>query len=184
MSSVAISGSCHCHPYDLAADLMATALDRLEGEAGAQAAAAVASERGSADGAAARRKLGARPGRRRSTAGLVDVLRGADYEPHVDASTGTLVLRNCPFHDLAADHRDLICGMNLAWAEGVVDSLGSPLRAELAPEPGRCCVVFRAAPGRADTTTGLGPEPVSPSEGDVVAAPPKDTSSGAGPFAG
>jgi predicted ArsR family transcriptional regulator len=170
--------------YDLAADLMATALDRLEGAAGAQAAAAVASERGSADGAAARRKVGERPGRRRSTAALVDVLRGADYEPHVDASTGTLVLRNCPFHDLAADHRDLTCGMNLAWAEGVVDSLGSHLRAELAPEPGRCCVVFRAAPGGADTATGLGPEPVTTSDGDVVAASSKDALSGVGPLTG
>ena len=118
--------------YDLAADLMATALDRLGGAAGAKAAAAVARERGGADGAAARRRIGARPGRRRSMAGLVDVLRGGDYEPRVDTSTGTLILQNCPYHDLAADHRDLTCGMNLAWAEGVVDSLGSPFRPELA----------------------------------------------------
>jgi len=71
MSSVAISGSCHCHPGTTnCGGSDGDALDRLEGAAGAQAAAAVASERGSADGAAARRKLGARPGRCRSTAGL------------------------------------------------------------------------------------------------------------------
>lgn len=133
--------------YDLAADLMATALDRLGGAAGAEAAAAVARERGAAAGSAARRKVGARPSRRRSMAGLVDVLRGADYEPQVDASTGALFLRNCPYHDLAAEHRDLTCGMNLAWAQGVVESLGPPVSAVLAPEPGRCCVVFRAVPG-------------------------------------
>ncbi len=144
---------------------MATALDRLGGAAGAQAAAAVARERGSADGTAARRKIGARPGRRRSMAGLVDVLRRADYEPRVDRSTGTLFLRKCPYHDLAADHRDLTCGMNLAWAEGVVDSLDSPLRAELAPEPGRCCVVFSSARPGNETATALGSEPVMTSEG-------------------
>ena len=37
--------------------------------------------------------------------------------------------------------------MNIAWAEGVVDGLGSPVHAELSPEPGRCCVVFRTALG-------------------------------------
>jgi predicted ArsR family transcriptional regulator len=129
--------------YDLVADVMATALDRLRGASGAAAAATVARERGSAAGAARRKKLAARPGRKRLMAGLLDVLRDADYEPQVDTSTGTVVLRNCPYHDLATEHRNLTCGMNLAWAEGVLDALGSPMSAELAPEPGRCCVVFR-----------------------------------------
>jgi predicted ArsR family transcriptional regulator len=133
--------------YDLAADLMATALHRLGDAGGSEVAASVARERGSAAGAAARRKLGARQGRGRSLASLELVLREGGYEPQFDTSTGTLFLRNCPYNDLAADHRELTCGMNLAWAEGVVDSLGSPVRAELAPEPGRCCVVFRTAPG-------------------------------------
>ena len=49
---------------------------------------------------------------------------------------------------LVADHRDVTCGMNLAWAEGVIDGLRVPgVRAELAPEPGRCCVVLRAETG-------------------------------------
>jgi len=156
--------------YDLAAHLMATALDRLDGAAGQQAAAAVARERGGADAAAARLKTGALAGRSRSTAGLVDILRGGDYEPQVDAADGTISLRNCPYRDLAAAHRDLTCGMNLAWAEGVVDSLNAPFRAELAPQPGRCCVVFRAAPGGVDTRMGLGAEPVTTSDGDVVDA--------------
>jgi predicted ArsR family transcriptional regulator len=149
--------------YDLAADLMATALDRLSGETGTTAAAAAARERGSAAGAAIRRRLGARSGARRLLAGLLDVLRGAGYEPQVDASTGTLFLRNCPYHALTADHRELTCGMNIAWAEGVVDSLGSPVSAELAPEPGRCCVVFRAAPGESDMATAFGSQPANAS---------------------
>ena len=145
--------------YDLAADLMATALDRLGGKKGARAAATVARERGSTVGAAIRRGVGARSGARRLLAGLLEVLRGAGYEPEVDASTGTLVLRNCPYHALTADHRDLTCGMNFAWAEGIVETLGSPVNAELAPETGRCCVVFHAAPGESD----IWPRPADPS---------------------
>ena len=80
-------------------------------------------------------------------AALLEVLRGAGYEPDVDAD-GTVCLRNCPYDALVADHRDVTCGMNLAWAEGVIDGLRVPgVRAELAPEPGRCCVVLRAETG-------------------------------------
>ena len=47
----------------------------------------------------------------------------------------------------------MTCGMNLAWAEGVVDGLGaSDVAVELNPEPGRCCVVFHPAQG-ADGST-------------------------------
>ena len=54
-----------------------------------------------------------------------------------------------PYDSLVADHRDLTCGMNLAWAEGVVDGLGvRDVRVELESEPGRCCVVFHSEPGR------------------------------------
>lgn len=131
--------------YAFAADLMATALDRSGGASGAAAVATVARERGTAVGAGARRLVGARPGRHRLLTALLDVLRGAGYEPRVEMKNGTASLINCPYQDLAADHRELTCGMSLAWAKGVVDGLGSPVRAELAPEPGRCCVVFRAA---------------------------------------
>jgi predicted ArsR family transcriptional regulator len=141
--------------YGRAADLMATALERLGGGSGAKVAAEVAREQGRAAGAAGRQKLGARPGRRRIVAGLLDLLRGADYQPQLDPSTGTLFLRNCPYHDLATDHRELTCGMNLAWAEGVIDGLGVPLRAELAPEAGRCCVVVHITPDGNGSTMGV-----------------------------
>ena len=133
--------------YGLAADLMATALDRLGGASGAEAVASVARERGAVVGIDARRNAGARPGRRRLLAALLDLLRGAGYEPELDKATGTVGLRNCPYDALASNHRELTCGMNLAWAEGVVDGLGdSKVGVDLAPEPGRCCVVFQAVP--------------------------------------
>jgi len=133
--------------YETAADLMATALNRLGGGSGLEAVETVAHQRGTAVGAAARRTAGARPGRSRLLTALLDVLRGAGYEPRVEKTDRTIRLGNCPFDALASEHRDLTCGMNLAWAKGVVDGLGSPVSAQLAPEPGRCCVVFQPVPG-------------------------------------
>jgi predicted ArsR family transcriptional regulator len=127
--------------YDLAADLMATAIERLDPGVGAEALAAVARERGAATGADARRTLD----RAEPPAGietLVAALRDAGFEPDVDAEAGTVGLRNCPYRALAGAHRDLTCGMNLAWAEGVIEGLASPVDVELAPGAGRCCVVF------------------------------------------
>ena len=61
-------------------------------------------------------------------------------------ATGSVRLRNCPYHDLAQRHRDVTCGMNLAWAGGVVEGLGlAGVEPVLAPEPGTCCVVFADA---------------------------------------
>jgi hypothetical protein len=41
------------------------------------------------------------------------------------------------------DHRDLVCGMNLALAEGILDGLGDErISAHLDRQPGRCCVAF------------------------------------------
>ncbi len=130
--------------YDVAADVMATALDRLETPSGAEAVRTVARERGEEVGHEIRRSAGARPGRRRLRAALLDTLRGSGYEPEVDEASGAVHLRNCPFPTLAASHRELTCGMNLAWADGMVDEIvDSGLRPELAPKPGYCCVVFR-----------------------------------------
>ncbi len=133
--------------YDRAAELMASALERL-GAAGAfHTVARLARERGVALGeAAAGSELTAGRG---PFGRLLDVLTGAGYEPEVQP-VGDVCLLNCPYDALARDHRDLTCGMNLAWAQGVVDGLGERgIAVELAPEPGRCCVVFHPVPERA-----------------------------------
>ncbi|MFI6977436.1 helix-turn-helix transcriptional regulator [Embleya sp. NPDC050154] len=60
-------------------------------------------------------------------------------EPH---DTSRILLRNCPFHQLAEDFPPLVCGMNLALVEGLLDGLGAAgHRARLDSVPGRCCVV-------------------------------------------
>ena len=144
--------------YDVAAEVMATALDRLAGAPVRRVVTDVARERGTARGREARQNAGRRPGRRRLRAGLEEVLRAAGYEPVTDPRDGTIVLRNCPFDSLVTNHRELTCGMNLAWAEGVVSALGDAgASLELAPQPGRCCVlVHPVEPGQSRT-----PEPYS-----------------------
>jgi predicted ArsR family transcriptional regulator len=60
--------------------------------------------------------------------------------------SGAITLRNCPFHELAERHIDLVCGLNLALLEGLVAGLPTArLAARLAPAPGRCCVTLEPA---------------------------------------
>lgn len=133
--------------YDLAAQIMAAALDRLDEGPVTEAVATVARARGVSAGEETRRKVGLRAGPKRLLTGLLDILRGSGYEPEVETSSGAVCLRNCPYDALVADHRSLTCGMNLAWAEGVTDGLANlELRPELAPRPGYCCVVFQHQP--------------------------------------
>ncbi len=79
------------------------------------------------------------------------VLAEEGYEPAV--RDDEVVLRNCPFHALAAQHTALVCGMNLALLGSFGDALSSgagaapdgdagAVTARLDPAPGRCCVVL------------------------------------------
>ena len=133
--------------YDRAADVMAEALEELGGP-GARALQPVARERGRAE---ARDLAGSELGVAASGSGggsagaLAEALRAAGYEPEARPD-GSIMLRNCPYDALARDHRDLTCGMSAAWAEGLVEGLAVPMTVELAPSPGRCCVIFHPAP--------------------------------------
>jgi len=72
----------------------------------------------------------------------VDLLSDLGFEPLSDDSGG-VVLANCPFHALADAAPDLVCGMNEALVQGIIDGLGvDDVDALLAPEDGRCCVVL------------------------------------------
>lgn len=66
------------------------------------------------------------------------------YEPIVE--DGRVILANCPFHALAQDHTELVCGMNEALLGGVCESVGG-ISAHLDPGENRCCVVLRAEQG-------------------------------------
>ncbi|RAV13965.1 ArsR family transcriptional regulator [Mycolicibacterium sp. GF69] len=79
---------------------------------------------------------------------VMAALLACGYLPQVD-SDGCITLRNCPFHAVAKDHLEVVCGLNLQLVEGVID--GSPradAHAELRPREGRCCVLVHGASGR------------------------------------
>jgi predicted ArsR family transcriptional regulator len=79
-----------------------------------------------------------------------EVLGRHGFEPRAGEQ---LVLRNCPFHRLATEHEDVVCSMNLAFVEGVVDRLGcGDLEPTLDPDPPLCCVKVRVR-GNADPDT-------------------------------
>jgi predicted ArsR family transcriptional regulator len=90
----------------------------------------------------ARARAGSRHGRKRLVAGAVAALAANGYEP--EQTVGEIRLRNCPFHALAVEHKELVCGMNLALIEGVVSGLDIPgVKPVLDPKPGMCCVALR-----------------------------------------
>jgi predicted ArsR family transcriptional regulator len=104
---------------------------------------AEAVDRAGADGLLfdAARRQGRSVGRAAGGAGLVEVLTGQGYEPR--PREGAILLGNCPFHTLARDHPPLICGMNLALLQGLLEGLGLPGEAaRIAPGTDGCCVVI------------------------------------------
>jgi predicted ArsR family transcriptional regulator len=127
--------------YDVAAQILATGVERA-GKARA-AVLDVARERG--------RELGEQAVERGAQA-LLPLLRSQGYEPFEDAD-GLVRLRNCPFHALVDEHRELTCAMNLALLDGETSAVGDAgYRPISDPRDGLCCVAFvRADGGRATT---------------------------------
>jgi predicted ArsR family transcriptional regulator len=117
------------------------------GENARQASVRAARQRGQAIGAAERDRL--RPGRLGAERALTiteALLAAHGFEPARPAPA-EVELRNCPFHPLAAQAPELVCGINHAFLAGMLDGLGADvLDAELRPQPGQCCVRLRAAP--------------------------------------
>ncbi|WP_138731599.1 helix-turn-helix transcriptional regulator [Modestobacter excelsi] len=119
--------------YDLAGQLLAAALTEVDrtGERPAEALGRLARDLGEQWGA---RLTGADPG-----GSVLALLERHGFEPH--AESGGVALANCPFHALARDHTELVCGMNLHLLQGVLDAVpGAGLAARLQPTDGACCV--------------------------------------------
>ncbi|MEU0075049.1 helix-turn-helix domain-containing protein [Streptomyces sp. NPDC006332] len=77
-------------------------------------------------------------------ADVFDVLEAHGFEPRCDGDA--IVLGNCPFHALARDHTQTVCGMNLHLLRGLLGGLAeNGLQACLAPSPGHCCVRLEPA---------------------------------------
>jgi predicted ArsR family transcriptional regulator len=136
-------------PDLLAGILLEAVREPQSGEDGTAAAMRVARARGSAVGIRARSATrGGRLGAERAVALTRTVLAEQGFEPYTDGDA--VRLRNCPFHPLAAQDPEFVCGLNREYLRGVVDGLGASERvaADLAPRPGECCVEFRAVTAR------------------------------------
>jgi predicted ArsR family transcriptional regulator len=97
-----------------------------------------ARSRGAAAGRAARRQAPHAP------AGdlVTGALSAQGYQPYQEGAE--VRLRNCPFHVLASRYPPLICGMNLALVEGLLEGAAvTSLQARLDPRPEECCVALR-----------------------------------------
>lgn len=137
--------------YDLAGEVLASAIDRsLKGDVALADAVRDAAQRAGREiaeeyGGRVTASAGDVPSPEAGDAGLeraADVLAGNGYEPRV--RDREVCLANCPFDRLAAEHTELVCGMNLALIGAVLDRLSlDDLAAELAPEQGFCCVRVR-----------------------------------------
>jgi predicted ArsR family transcriptional regulator len=115
--------------YELAARLLAAAVESDTGGTSRSMLLAAAREFGTDLGTCAGQPVG-------------DVLRDYGFEPST-AEDGSVELRNCPFHQLVESHQKLVCAMNLALMQGLVSGLDEPgMRPHLDPKQGRCCVVI------------------------------------------
>lgn len=129
--------------YELAGELFAQALEAGSGKDRLASVAAAARRVGTSLGEAARARARAGSGRAALLRKAVEVLEENGFEP-IEGPQGIIRLRNCPFDALAKSHRDLVCGMNLAFMEGILAGLkASGVKATLDLPPGLCCVTLR-----------------------------------------
>jgi predicted ArsR family transcriptional regulator len=129
--------------YELAGRLLASALQHAEhsGDAPLAILDQRAYQLGKELGETARSAAGDHD--TRDTA--LQVLEEYGFEPRVQGDEVTLV--NCPFHTLAQEYTELVCGMNLRLLGGLLDGLGTTrLTAHLRVVPPHCCVRLRPAP--------------------------------------
>ena len=80
-------------------------------------------------------KPGAKPGATRGPAGrtlalLQEAMSRAGFDPRfrrMGASAVEITLRDCPFKDLAEEHRELVCTLHRGLVEGILGALDPPL---------------------------------------------------------
>jgi predicted ArsR family transcriptional regulator len=132
--------------YDLAGQLLATAIENAAAQGSTPAAALKVAAAGWGRQVAdqARATAGPEPTSERLVACTCQTLTENGYEPK--RTNGTIVLRNCPFDALAREHTELVCGMNLVILDAATEQLPEiSLVARLEPSPDRCCVVLESA---------------------------------------
>jgi predicted ArsR family transcriptional regulator len=118
--------------YDLAAEILAEALEADSPDSPVESLVDVAAEYG--------RRVGRQAQARDDGSRLLTALRVVGYEPA--RSGDDVVLRNCPFRHVAQARPEVLCQMNLAFVAGVLAGTKSrSLHAVLSPSTERCCVL-------------------------------------------
>jgi predicted ArsR family transcriptional regulator len=127
-----VSASVPDRNYDLAGELMATAIEHsaTSGEPVRESLLAAAAKKGKA--------LAAESG------SLEEFLAEEGYQPQPDGKGG-FILANCPFHRLADGHPEVVCAMNGAFLGGAAVGCGeSGDRVAGNSAPGQCCARITA----------------------------------------
>lgn len=133
--------------YDVAGRLLAEAIDASQrsGDSAHTELERAAFDFGRGLGIEAVARVAGR-GKARHRGALVETLSDNGFEPR--AVGREVVLSNCPFHELAQRHTELVCGMNLCLLRGLRSALNvddDELVPRLEPQPGQCCVKFCSA---------------------------------------
>lgn len=121
--------------YDLLSRILATAVAEAttSGEPVGVIAARVARDEGAAWGS----DLG--PLDADELERLATALAAGGYEPWIEEQT--MFLGNCPFHRVAKEQTELVCGLNLEFVSGVATGAGCDgVATRLDPGVNRCCV--------------------------------------------
>lgn len=129
--------------YDLAGQIMARALETSarDGEPALESLRRAASDTGRRLAVEARSRAGTSGPQQPALDLVSDILAAQGYEPRPEG--GSVVLANCPFHALAQEHTELVCGMNHDVITALLDGLGvTGVQARLDPAPHRCCVTL------------------------------------------
>jgi predicted ArsR family transcriptional regulator len=137
VSAREVNASVPARRYDVVADvLLAAASEQRTCESLGEAARRTARRRGAV--LAQEERGSGRPGPLRR---VEQVLMRLGYAPI--RRDGELMLRNCPFDKLRDTNCELVCGINHALSEGVLEGTGTAgsLVAELRPGADTCCVV-------------------------------------------
>ena len=128
--------------YALAGELMIRALREAAADGSPMDSVRESSE---AYGREAARELGRGIRRRAPLPRMGEALERLGFEPRDDGER--VLLRNCPFHELARRDPELVCGMNEAFLRGLADGLtGGAAAVQPCAEEGYCCAVIRKAP--------------------------------------
>lgn len=143
--------------YDLAAELLVSAIEESTVDGGSARDALVRTAYTRGEAAARAAGGGAAPADPDATAGgrgeFAGFLAAEGYRPEDDGAGG-LVLLNCPFHRIAEDHTDVVCAMNGAFLAGAAAGCGidagrievlaiKDLRAQGTAQPAQCCARIR-----------------------------------------